>query len=184
MESRPIYGDDEWRYVETILPSDLELSAREMGALVRCRNVPSAMALLRMALAYAVSDLSLKDVAAWAGSLGLARITGPGLFYRIREAETWLQWVLAQTLERDVPGELLKGLRMRIVDATVITGPGAVGTEWRAHLIVDHLTGKFNAVQLTDDHVGEGFRRHPIKAGGRVAQMRFVSTCRPRTRPD
>jgi hypothetical protein len=33
-----------------------------------------------MALAYAVSDLSLKDVAAWASALEVASITGPGLF--------------------------------------------------------------------------------------------------------
>ena len=45
---------------------------------------------MRMALAYAVSDLSLKDVAAWAHGLGVAEITGPGLFYRLRESEAWL----------------------------------------------------------------------------------------------
>jgi hypothetical protein len=29
----------------------------------------------------------LKDVAAWASALQLAEITGPGLFYRLRQAE-------------------------------------------------------------------------------------------------
>jgi len=46
-----------------------------------------------MALAYAVSDLSLKDVAAWAHGLGIAEITGPGLFYRLRESECLLSRV-------------------------------------------------------------------------------------------
>ena len=50
---------------------------------------------MRMALAYAVSDLSLKDVAAWASALRVAQITGPGLFYRLRQAEPWLEQVLA-----------------------------------------------------------------------------------------
>lgn len=44
----------------------------------------------------------MKDVAAWAHALGLAEITGPGLFYRLREAEGWLQRVLAQTLQSQV----------------------------------------------------------------------------------
>jgi hypothetical protein len=178
METRPIYGDDEWRYVETILPQGLEVSAYQMGALARCRNVPNALALLRMILAYAVSDLSLKDVAAWASSLGIAEITGPGLFYRMRQAEEWLQRVLAQTLEQNVPGAPLEGLRMRIVDATVINGPGATGIEWRAHTIINPVTGRFDAVRLTDRHTGEGYGRHPIKAGDLVLGDRAYATAR------
>ena len=79
METLPLHGD-QWAYVRTLLPADLEQSARAMDALVRCRNVPDAAALIRLALAYAVSDLSLKDVAAWASALDLAEISGPGLF--------------------------------------------------------------------------------------------------------
>src|SRR2546428_5948908 len=74
----PLHAE-QWDYVRTLLPGDLERSAKAMNALVRCRNVPDAAALMRMALAYAVSDLSLKDVAAWASALNLAEITGPGL---------------------------------------------------------------------------------------------------------
>jgi hypothetical protein len=131
-----------------------------------------------MTLAYAVSDLSLKDVAAWASSMGIAEITGPGLFYRIREAEAWLQRVLALVLEKSLSGEALRGLRMRVVDATVINGPGAEGTEWRAHVIVDPATGKFRAVQLTDDHVGESLRHHPVQAGDLVLGDRIYATAR------
>ncbi len=92
MQALPLHEED-WAYVQTLLPSDLEESARATKALLRCRNVPDAAALIRMALAYAVSDLSLKDVAAWASALNVAQITGPGLFYRLREAESWLEHV-------------------------------------------------------------------------------------------
>jgi len=112
----------------TWLPPDLEDSARKSEDLIRCRNVPNATALLRMALAYAVSDLSLKDVAAWANALGLAQTTGAGLFYRLREAEAWLQRVLAQTLQRLLETAADSRLRLGVVDATVIHGPGAKGT--------------------------------------------------------
>ena len=99
----PVLHAAHWEYVRTLLPSDLEESAREKNALLRCRNVPDAAALMRMALAYAVSDLSLKDVAAWASALDVAEISGPGLFYRLREAEVWLERVLAQILAEQVP---------------------------------------------------------------------------------
>src|SRR6266513_5657992 len=115
MQPLPLHEED-WEYVRTLLPSDLEESARNTNALLRCRNVPDAAALMRMALAYAVSDLSLKDVAAWASAMELAEITGPGLFYRLRESETWLQQVLAQVLGEQLP-QAVGGWPVRVVDA-------------------------------------------------------------------
>jgi hypothetical protein len=79
LKTAPLYADDEWPYVLTLLPHNLDESARAAGPLVRQRNIPSAAALIRLALAYAVSGLSLKDVAPWASALGLATISGPGL---------------------------------------------------------------------------------------------------------
>src|SRR2546427_10586625 len=120
MATLPLHGE-QWDYVQTLLPVDLEQSAKDLNALVRCRNVTDAAALMRMALAYAVSDLSLKDVAAWASAMELAEITGPGLFYRLRESETWLQQVLAQVLGEQLP-QAVGGWPVRVVDATVING--------------------------------------------------------------
>ena len=50
---------DMWPHVSRILP-ELEESARRCGAVRRCRRLPSAEALIRMGVAYAVSDLSFK----------------------------------------------------------------------------------------------------------------------------
>jgi len=177
MDTPPVYDDREWPYVLSFLPHDLEDSARQSNALVRCRNVPDAAALVRMALAYAVSDLSLKDVAAWASGLKVAEITGPGLFYRLREAEGWLERVLAQTLQTEVRAAP-SGLRLRIVDATVINGPGATGTEWRAHVVINPANGGFQSVELTDNRGGEGYARHPIRAGEVVLGDRAYATTR------
>jgi hypothetical protein len=177
MDTPNVYDDREWPYVLTLLPADLQVSARQTSALVRCRNVPSAAALIRMALAYAVSDLSLKDVAAWASALKVADITGPGLFYRLREAEAWLERVLAQTLQNDVP-QGPPGMRLRAVDATVIVGPGATGTEWRAHVVINPATGRFQSVELTDDSGGEGYARHPFVAGEVIMGDRAYASAR------
>jgi hypothetical protein len=129
-------------------------SAKQDRALLRCRNVPGAAELMRMALAYALSDLSLKDVAAWASSLEVAEITGPGLFNRLREAEVWLERVLAQVLAEQVP-QAVGGWPVRVVDATVINGPGAKAVHWRAHVLINPSSGSFRAVELTDDSAAE-----------------------------
>ncbi len=160
----PALHETEWDYVRTLLPADLEESARRTHALVRCRNVPDAAALVRMALAYGVSDLSLKDVAAWASAMDLAEITGPGLFYRLREAETWLAQVLAQTLAAQVWADPVRW-PLRVVDATVINGPGPVAVQWRAHVLVDPATGGFRTVELTGDEGGEKLARYQVQAG-------------------
>jgi hypothetical protein len=176
MELLPLHGD-QWDFVRTILPSDLEETAKTLNALLRCRNVPDAAVLMRMALAYAVSDLSLKDVAAWATSLELATITGPGLFYRLREAEAWLAHVLGQVLEEQISRSPLRW-PIRVVDATVINGPGPVAVQWRAHVLVDPATGGFRAVELTGDEGGEKLARHPLRAGEVVLGDRAYATAR------
>ena len=163
--------------MRTLLPSDLEESARAMKALRRCRNVPDAAALMRMALAYAVSDLSLKDVAAWASALDVAQMTGPGLFYRLREAETWLTHVLGRVLADQVP-QAAGGWPVRAVDATVINGPGKKAVHWRAHVQIDPSTGGFRAVELTDDSGGEKLGRHHFRAGEVVLGDRAYATAR------
>ena len=169
--------EQEWEYVRTLLPSDLESSARSAGALLRCRNVPDAAALLRMALAYGVSDLSLKDVAAWASSLQVAEITGPGLFYRLREAEAWLEHVLAEILaEAVVPATA--AWPVRAVDATVINGPGDKAVQWRAHVWMNPATGGFRRVELTDARGGERLGRHVIERGEVVLGDRAYATAR------
>jgi len=176
MQPLPLHEED-WEYVRTLLPSDLEESARATRALLRCRNVPDATALIRMALAYAVSDLSLKDVAAWASALDVAQITGPGLFYRLRESEGWLERVLGRVLADQVP-LAAGGWPVRVVDATVINGPGQKPVQWRAHVQIDPSTGGFRAVELTDDSGGEKLSRHRFRPGEVVLGDRAYATAR------
>ncbi len=177
MSMPPVHSESEWRYVLTLLPADLEERASATRALVRRREVPSAASLLRLALAYAVSDLSLKDVAAWARAMKVAQITGPGLFYRLREAETWLAELLGALLDGQI-AERRRGLALRIVDATVINGPGARGTEWRAHVQIDAASGRLGGVELTDASGGEGLARHRFAPGDLVLGDRGYATAR------
>ena len=71
---------------------------------MRCRQVPNAASLLRLAQAYAVWNSSLKDVVAWAGGIGVAEVTGPGLICLSREARGWSKRVSAQTQEPEMRG--------------------------------------------------------------------------------
>jgi hypothetical protein len=157
--------DDQWAYVRTLLPEDLDESARSSGALSRRRGVRDAEALVRTLLAYGATDLSLKSVAGWAKALGVSDLSAPALFYRVRDAEPWLSVLLGAVLKEEIRPAAATGLRLRAVDATVVVGPGAKGTEWRVHVLADPGTGKISAVEITDEHGGEGYARHPLRSG-------------------
>jgi len=114
---------------------------------------------------------------AWASALDVAQITGPGLFYRLRESEVWLEQVLGQVLGAQVP-QAAGGWPVRVVDATVINGPGKKPVQWRAHVQTDPATGGFRAVELTDDSGGEKLGRHHFRPGEVVLGDRAYATAR------
>ena len=178
MEKTQIFDDAEWSSVLALLPSELEKTALEANALARRRNIPNAAALIRIALAYAVSDLSLKDVAAWATSSRIAKLTGPALFYRLRKAENWLQVLLAEVLTSESLNYIVPGYKLRVVDATVVNGPKSDNIDWRVHLVCDPITGKFVSFEITDKYSAEGLARHPLGQGEVVLGDRMYSTAR------
>jgi hypothetical protein len=165
MNAEDICQEEQWLQVLKNLPSDLDQSAREGGALVRKRRVPNAAALIRVALAYALTNLSIKDVAAWATAQGVIKITGPSLFYRFRGMADWLATVLARILSDQCSLPKPSGFCVRVIDATVITGPGSKGTDWRAHVLIDPVSGRFESVELTDNKGGESFSRIADRPG-------------------
>ncbi len=159
---RPEQLDRHWPRLLSLLPLDLEERARQTGALRRCRQVPNAVALVRLIMIYAASNLPLKGVVAWAAAQGTATLSAPGLFYRLRLAEPLLAELLAGLLPA-LPAP--ESWRLRVTDATVVTGPGAHGTDWRVHVLYEPATGAMSAVQLTDQHGGEHFRRWQCQPG-------------------
>lgn len=154
-----------WDYIVSILPGNLDEMAEETKALLRCKGVNNAADLLHIILTYGVTDLSLKATAAWAVATGLGRLSSVALFYRIRDASEWLAQLIAAMLNTEAVPSVPSGLNIKIVDATVLVGPGAKGTEWRLHTGIDPATGHINSVALTDVGTGESYRNYPVKAG-------------------
>src|SRR6201993_2718900 len=74
---------------------DFEATARLRGAFTRPREVKSATALLRLALAYGGCGMSLRETCAWAEAGGIARLSDPSLLDRLCKAAPWLGDLLA-----------------------------------------------------------------------------------------
>lgn len=115
---------------------------------------------MRTILAYASGDLSLKSVSAWARALGIGRASSVALFRRLAKSGPWLECLLRRALEREAPPvPVPRGLRARLVDATVLCGPRALGTEWRVHALYDPEEGRLASLEVTDERGGEGLWR-------------------------
>jgi hypothetical protein len=177
MKTAGIYTDGEWSQIVGMLPPDLDTIARQTGALRRRRNVPDATALVRLCLAYALTTLSMKDVCAWAGAAQVTTMCGPSFFYRLCQCEPLIEQILSHVLGEGIPQASTKR-RIRIVDATVITGPGSTGTDWRLHIMFDPVHGMFRSVEITDAKGGEGYARYEVEAGEIVMGDRCYSTAK------
>jgi Transposase DDE domain len=160
--------DADWQQVLSLFPSDLETTARASKALQRRRAIRSATDLLRLILVYVLWDWSLNLVGAWAASLGLASLSDVAILHRLENALSWLQTLITALVDLPpVGGPPVGGpparVRLRIVDASVISKPGSTGTDWRLHLSWDLGQARIAGGEVTDVHGGETLVRYPLQ---------------------
>lgn len=159
------WQEPDWNPITAGWEQDLDASARASQALVRGRKLKKAEHLLRMVLAYAVCDWSLRLVAAWATIQGLACLSDVALLYRFYHCGPWLGQLIGQLLQRrNELLQVLAGVRLRVVDATVISQPGSTGTDWRVHLSLDLGRMCLDGVEVTDAKGGESLARFAIRS--------------------
>ena len=160
---------------------DLEGSAQECRALRRRRGVADAGVLLRLALVYGGTRLSLRGTAAWAAAAGVADLSDVALLYRLQGAEGWLGWLVRELLSKElaalaagvaVPG----GWRVRLVDGTGIgiAGPGGKAL-FRLHAAFDLAARRFDALELTGGTEAASLARRTAGPGEVLVADRFYA---------
>lgn len=155
---------------------DLDELARTTKALLRRRGVPSARALLRLALARGPGGLSLRQTAAWAQLTGVADLTDASLNDRLHQSCDFLAAIVAGLLRAKAPGPSLRwpSRALRISDGSCVSKPGSKGTDWRVHGVYDLGRGGFSHLELTDEHGGEALDRGAAMEGEiRIADRGF-----------
>jgi hypothetical protein len=156
----------------------LEASARETKAFVRRREIPDAVALLRLVLAYCLGERGLRSTAAWAASIGLADLSSVALFYRLRQCSDWFA-VLVEGLLAAAAPKASRGRLIRIIDATTVPKAGPAARKkselWRIHSAFDLPQERFGHFELTDQQEGETFDRIPVIKGEiRIADRAYM----------
>src|SRR6266567_1863522 len=151
----------------------IESSARRAKAFLRAREIPNAVALLRLILAYCLGPGGLRSTAAWASAIGLVEISNVGLLQRLRRCGDWLAVLVGQALASGAPAAS-RGRLIRLVDATAVPQAGLAARQnnglWRIHSAFDLPAEHFGFFELTDQQGGERLDRIAavIDAGGDV----------------
>jgi hypothetical protein len=160
---------DHWPEVSACFPAgfDLEATARSRGAFTRAREIKNADTLLRLALAYGGLGMSLRETCAWAEAGGIVSLSDPSLLDRLCKAAPWLGDIVAALIaeQAKMPAGRWAGYRLRALDGTSISQPGADRTTWRLHVGYDLATGQVDQLELTDLHGAENLQRLTYRPG-------------------
>jgi hypothetical protein len=81
---------------------------------------------------------------------GLATVSDVALLGRLRGSGEWFRWMVEQMSRRlsEASHEVLPGKRVKLADATVVCEPGATGSTWRLHYVIDLTTLACDQVQV------------------------------------
>ena len=128
--------DENWDVLKSFFPPGWEELARETGASSRrLRGFASTEALLRTLLLHVARGYSLRETVVKAKAAELASVSDVALLKRLRNSREWLRELCVRLLAENgiqVP-EVADGLRMRMVEATIVKEPGKTGSQWRIH---------------------------------------------------
>ncbi|MDN5939685.1 MAG: IS4 family transposase [Salinisphaera sp.] len=169
-------GED-WEVIERVLPDDWQQAARRSGALRRSRGFTDAAALLRVLLIHLVDGCSLRETAVRAKAGGLAAVSDVALLGRLRNSGEWFRWMAEKMSQRlsETSQEILPGKRVRLVDASVVCEPGATGSTWRLHYMLDLSTLACEQVEVTLPDKGETLTRFAVQANDVVMADRGLA---------
>jgi hypothetical protein len=159
--------EEDWQVIERVLPSGWEEAAKTTGAMKRSRGFDGPATLLRVLLIHLADGCSLRETVTRARAGGLADISDVALLNRLRGCGEWFRWMGSQLSEllSGTAEDILPGKRVRLVDASVISEPGATGSTWRLHYMIDLSTLRCEQALITWPEDGETLTRFEVELG-------------------
>ena len=170
------FGED-WDVIERVLPDGWQEAARRTGALRRTRGFKDAETLLRVLLIHLVDGCSLRETAVRADAGGLIKVSDVALLGRLRGSGEWFRWMAEKMSRRlsTTSHDVLPGKRVRLVDASVVCEPGATGSTWRLHYMLDLSTLACEQLLVTLPEEGETLTRFTVQANDVVMADRGLA---------
>jgi Transposase DDE domain len=146
------------------LPADWEAMMREQRAFRYAGKILTPAELLRAIFLYCGPDQSLREVAGIL-TLRAERITDQAVWKRLHRCTPFLIALLKQLLPLTELPALPAHLRFLACDGTTLECPGATGTDYRLHLVINLSTLSFQEVQISDVKKGESLKHYRLHPG-------------------
>lgn len=160
--------DDDWQTLLSFLPSDWRGMARTTGALLRARKF-TPESLLRTLLIHLADGCSLRETAARAQYGEVAKVSDVALLKRLNASGEWFRQLALELRRKWIipPSDTLVGApyRLRLIDGSTVSEPGATGSTWRIHYSVQLSTLQCDEVHVTATSTGESLERFAVSPG-------------------
>jgi hypothetical protein len=155
---------DRWHTIVGFLPPEYEaLAAQHKQVETKFGNAKlrDADTLLRFIFLHVGAELPLRQTVVVMAEAGLPSLSPMRLHKKMGRAVPYLRALVKRMVDWPTEGaaERWGGYTFSAVDATVVCGPGAIGTDARIHTKLRVADVSLTDVQVTDEHVGETFRR-------------------------
>ena len=153
-----------WESLAQFLPADYEaLAAEHQQVETKFGNakIRDAATLLRFILLHVGADLPLRQTVAVMAEAGGPELSPMRLHKKMARAVPYLQALVERMVNWPVEGapERWGGYVFSAVDATVVCGPGATGTDARIHTKLRVADVSIASAEVTDVTGGESFCR-------------------------
>jgi hypothetical protein len=158
----------DWEFVLSLMPPGWKEKFQELKVLKFGRKFTGTdkeAKLLRVLMMHLGTGASLRETSVLAEQGGIADISDVGILKRLRKSEDFFVWCIKSFLQDSQIQELnnlSNGLRFRILDASVVTEPGATGSTWWLHYSLDMKTLRCDEIKITDARTGEGVKNFSI----------------------
>jgi len=150
---------DRFEELLDLLPEDWEAKAKELGALLRAREIKTAEELLRLILLYLTEGKSFRGTSALMQLSGEAQLSDVAILKRFRNCGDWLQWLCENIYRKSglivAKPEWLQGKNVKAVDASEVVKCGAVRECHMLHYCLDLFTLSPHELLVTDIKTGE-----------------------------
>lgn len=165
-DSVKIGNDEDWKCLLSFLPEDWEQMAFDSGAAIRLRGFDTPENLLRTLLIHFLEGASLRQTVVLAKQLGFADVSDVALLKRLNASGEWFRIMAHSLMDKLIRtgslSVLPEGYDIELVDATVISKPGSVGTDWRVHYGIGLPSLVCKSMLVTDASVGETFKNFNV----------------------
>jgi hypothetical protein len=146
------------------LPADYHERAIEFKAFTRSRKIKTPAHLMQVVMCYCGIDEVLRE-AAGNFTLLVERISDTAIHNRLKACVPWVKALLTGMMGEAVTPLLEGGLRILVADGSTVQGPGASGTQYRLHIVIDLVRLHLVHVVVTDEHTAENLTHYPLQDG-------------------